>query len=246
MADEPKESPTIEKPKEAPKTEQPDIKSQVLSELENLGIQSPQQLQNMARASSEAGRLANMVGDLKREIEGLKSRPAPRHDDYEAPGEAVDLGKLIDQRLEGFWTRQVQQQQQAQARYLEQMNEVQGHPKYKELEGVFNKHISNPSVQALVASGQTDYAREFTRLVTTYQDKLIEKLSNQMGEFTSKAKVAPPHMESGTQSPPPEMEDVTQFRQKINKMTNRDNWRGTNEDVENLVSEMLNAPSPKR
>ena len=107
MAD--KESPTVEETQE---TEVVDDAKMLMEELKRLDIQTPKDIQNMAYASQETGKAWNEVGALRKEVERLKAEAAkPTESYYE--GESVDLGKVVEDKVQGVLNRYLEDQKQS-------------------------------------------------------------------------------------------------------------------------------------
>ena len=117
MAEKKKEELTVEEPileeptPEGPKPE--DMAKELLAKLESLGIDTPERIEGIANASRESGNIARQMGELRRQNyelqEMLKSQSKTQSTDTEY-GESVDLGNLIDQRLENFVNKLNKQQ----------------------------------------------------------------------------------------------------------------------------------------
>src|SRR5512137_368073 len=68
------EDPTIvETAPEAPKADAPNPHSDLLAELEKFGVKNAEQLQGRMVASEEAGRLANQLGGVRKEIAEMRA-----------------------------------------------------------------------------------------------------------------------------------------------------------------------------
>ena len=135
----PEEQPTLEdgepegRKEEGAQVSPEDQAKAILEELKALGVEKPEQIQNMATAASQAGVIANHLGEareeiarLKAELESIKSQtkqPSDTSDiDLYNMGETVDLGKLIENKLENFYvTKVLKPQQEATARYFEDL-----------------------------------------------------------------------------------------------------------------------------
>ena len=80
MADD--ERPNIEQPVEEPQPEpQVDETAALLEELKRVGVERPEQVANIHRASQESGRLAQMLGEerkrneeMQRQLQEIQSR----------------------------------------------------------------------------------------------------------------------------------------------------------------------------
>ena len=65
--EEQREMPTMPEAPKAPEQGPMESHMALIAELEKLGVQKPEQLQGMAVASEQSGKLANMLGEIRRE-----------------------------------------------------------------------------------------------------------------------------------------------------------------------------------
>ena len=211
--------PASNKPKE-PTVEE--LQADLMKQLDSYGIQNQQDLDNMAKASSESGRLANYLGQtrqenevLRREIQEMKQMLNNQYQQQQqqpatgdtGDGQSIDLEKMIEQKmtnvLHGF-VGQMNQQTNAQRAIV---SEIQNDPDYKAVAPVLENHLQNPNVQAAINNGQTTLQREYDRVVKAYQREMLRK-SQAVLQGLSDQRMAPPHTESHQISQPktPEQE----------------------------------------
>jgi len=239
------EKPTIEEPKEEPKKEvsAEDQAKAILDELGNLGIDSPEKIHNMAKASSEAGNLARMLGEvrqqndeMRRQIQNLSTTPQ-HHDNDEYGGESIDIRGVIRNELRGFYQDEIiKPQAEMTNRVYGELSAIQGDEDYHLVKDMWDEHWQNPSTQHRVQTNQTSPKREYDNLVKTYFRQSFRKTYDALkGVVETKAK--PPHMESGDQSHVvmPTSDDET--RDKVKKVVK--NSTGSDSDIEALVKAML-------
>lgn len=228
----------------------------VLAELERIGVKKPEQVANMARASSEAGRLANMVGEIRRENAELRriieqSVTKPQAQSWDGSPDTVDLGKLVEQSaakaVRGFYEEQVlKPQMQAREMLYRQMEEVQNDDDYPVVKDVFEQHIQAPRTQQALASGQTSLTNEYDRVVKQFYRKALGR-SRDLLKSLHDAGAKPgaktvPHMESGTgnQYVPPEQKPDT----KAKLVEIRKQSRGRDDDIDRMLDAILPNDDP--
>jgi len=244
MAEKQTEEPTVEEP--TPKEPKPeDMAKDLLAKLESLGIDTPERIDGIATASRESGNIARQMGEIRRQNaelqEALKNQIQTQSTDTEY-GESVDLGALIDQRLENFVGKLNKKQTEAQQRYYGELAAIESDDDYGLVKDIFEKHITSPKVQGLIAAGQTTAGSEYQKLVNTVMRESLKQSKDIIIGLTSKG-VTPPHVESGnTQSIalPTEEDEMTT---KVKRMTDRTNWQGTDQDILKLVKTLLPSDS---
>ena len=116
MADDPKtESMDVGEPKPVADSTDTDT-VELLETLKGLNLDTPEDIQNMAHASSQTGRAYNEVGELKTRLAQLEAQqtapqPQPAQEDVYG-GQGEDLDTAIQRSLGKFWTQKSQEQQQ--------------------------------------------------------------------------------------------------------------------------------------
>ena len=152
---------TVEEPKkDTPKPDE-DMK-ELRDALKALEIETPQDLQNMAHASSQVGKAHNEVGRLREEVKTLQNqiamsnqpvqRVTPSDDIYgEQP---VDLAQVIAP-IVGRETKKAvneavesmaEKQQESMRVYNQQMQKIQSEPEYNLLKTAFNTRVNDPEI----------------------------------------------------------------------------------------------------
>lgn len=202
------EKPTVEEPKV-----ETDDAAKLMEELSKLDIKTPEDVQNMAFASQEAGKAWNEVGALRKEVSRLTelSNTPPPVDDYS--GESVDLGKVVEDKVQGVLNRYLQGQQQAQQAAMMAMSEVRQDEDYHIVGPVFEKHINTPEMVMRLQNGQADYVKEYNKVSTKYYKNLAQRTSQYVEKFTSTQK--PPHMEQGESQTAPLTNRDTEKTEKL-------------------------------
>jgi len=241
------EQPTITEPTEpTPTNESAD--ADILAKLKELGADDPQKLENMAMASSQAGKLANDLGQTRAELAQVKEYLAkmqttdPQPYDY---NEGIDVGSVVRKEtrsvIQEIMAEQQENTRKAQEAYWKDMGEVQGDRRYGALKGAYEKHMANFNTQQKINLGKTTAMKEYQKVKDAYFDILEETQSN-FGK--TQAPVAPPHVE-GSEShsaPMPTMDDDR--KGKVKNLTDPSKgWSGTDENVKELVTAFMGADS---
>jgi hypothetical protein len=230
--------------------------AEILAELQKVGVKNPEQVANMARASSEAGRLANMLGEIRRENAELRriveqGQTRQPKSDWDGSPDTVDLAKLVEnasaKAVRGFYEENVlKPQMQARQMFYQQMEEVQGDDDYAVVKDVFEAHLQNPRTQSALSSGEATISGEYNKLVRKFYRQLADK-SRVVLESFQKAGAkpgakSPPHMESGTGSayvPPEQRAD-----QKAKLLDLKSKSRGRDDDIDAMLKTMFPDDDP--
>ena len=239
-------------PKGEPQGKPEDEAKLLVEELEKLGVNNPQELHNMANASSQAGKAWNQVGDLRKQNEMLQQKldqilsAQQRPQDPYADGDSIDLGKLIETKLDSFWSKKTSEQQEAEARYYGELSEVQNHPKFQAVEGMFQKHIATPRVQAMLRQGQTSLVKEFHNVKDTYMDELVRRSYNLHKNQMTPKESKPPHVESGETHTPniPQGNEERQENLKRTVKARADGTLSSDDSLQKIVNEFLPLDDP--
>ena len=232
---------------ETPPAEEPtENKMQaMMSTLDELGITNVEQLQNQAKASSESGRLANMVGELREEIAALKSQPvtppANEYDDSEVDIEAAirgAVGKEFDAREERIKQKNLARAQEAQA--------IRSNQHYNVVSKDFEQYMNTAQANARLSNGESP-TQIFNDMVNAKYRSLLQEVSTAATEAKGDPNTtAIPHVETG-QTPPPRIEPADEKKAKLNKL--QENWSGNDEDIEQALNALLpsgSLPMPTR
>jgi len=187
------------KPEGEPKGDTADL----LAELGKIGVETPEQLQGVVQASQQTGRAWNEVGELRKEVSQLKGAlgqaQTPSVDNLGAFGEpeqSVDLGSLIDQRLEAHEKKKGDMQRQAYGSYMQQMNEIVSDPEYGVVKEAFEKYIATPAAQFQIQTGATTIKDVYNKVARTYLRHLAMRSKNLI-EGYAEGQTKPPHIEAG-------------------------------------------------
>ena len=243
-----KESPVVEEPK---KEETVDDAQALMEELKRLDIQTPQDVQNMAFASQEAGKAWNEVGNLRKEVDRLTRMLSqqPKNENYYESGETVDLGKVVEDKVQGVLNRYLQQQQQSQMMAMKVMSEVKSDPEYGVVGDVFEKYINSPDAVMRLQTGQTDYKTEWLNTKSAYYRNLAKRSANQIEKYMNTNKNTPPHMERGESQTAPSTnrndEKVEKFKniKKAQKEGDLNSDQALEQIIKSVMPDLENDPS---
>jgi hypothetical protein len=248
MSDEKVESPVIEAPV-VPEPKPPEIdKESLLSELTKMGVRKPEEIVGMHQASREAGKLANMLGEVRNENAELKRMIQQMQQStsagYQSETPGVDLGQLIESKTETAVQRAVQrisqQQIEAQRTIRAEQAKIQNNKWFPAVKDVFEKYISNPNVQDRLMSGESTLTDEYRNVVDAYVDKMMQAQQNALSA-TQKPK--PPHVEQGdSQSVQkvPESDETKKKLRRISEERSKGNLE-SNKALDMLVKELFPA-----
>jgi CRISPR/Cas system CSM-associated protein Csm2 small subunit len=192
-------------PEPAPAKTEKSIAEEMLSELDRMGIKDPEQLGNMAKASSESGRLANMVGELRQQVQSMQQQQAPpqlpqqpqQYQDslYEDPEERP----LTRRELRDFYREIQDRQTEATKAAWGEYASIQQDPDYDMIKDQFEEVLKKPETQQALNLNQTTLRQIYndTRL-GTYRNLLMTMRGKLEGITEGSGKqTKPPHMESG-------------------------------------------------
>jgi len=235
------EQPTVTEPKEKEKTSE-SADSDILAKLKELDISDPKKLDNMAMASSQAGKLANELGTTRAELaqvkEYLATLQTPQQN-YDF-SEGIDVGSVVRKEtktaIQEYMKEFQENQRKGQEAYFRDMGMVQNDRRYPALKTAFEKHMQSFNVQQKISLGQTTASSEYSKIKDAYMDILEENLKS-VG--TPKAPVAP-HVESNMSHTVPMPTVDEDKKEKIkNRIDPSKGWSGTDENITDLVKDLM-------
>ena len=221
-----------EKAEEAPKGD-----DELVEALKELDITNPSQLQGMAQASSEAGRLANMVGELRAKVTELETRntpqPQPEPQGYESYGndDVVNLDSAIEKGvrkvMNDIATQSQQVQQQAVQRRNADIQRILNDRHYNLMSDAWNTYAQNPTVQQRFASGKSVY-EEYNEFRVEALDRLVRQGGNAAQANRTPGSDKVPHVETTQQGNP----NVLQPNPKDEQIKSlKEKWAGNDDDI---------------
>lgn len=232
------EKPTVEEVKAPEKpTGAEDVQS-LLSELNKIGATTPEKVQNMARASQEAGNLARILGEQRKINERLLSEVQALKTKGTYDEQSIDLGSLIDQKLTAHDQKRMQMQMEASRQVMGEMASIRGDEDYSMVSEIFEKHINSPATIFSIQTGQTTPSQEYAKMVRQYYRTLLKRSKDTISTLgTSAATATPPHMETGGVSPPVTNVSVDEKQERLKQA--QKGWAGTDRDIERLIDAVL-------
>ena len=225
MSEEAKAPETVPNPALTPPVEPkpPEIdKDSLLSELTKMGVTKADDLHNMKRASSEAGNLANLLGQARNETAELKRMiqqiQQGQNAGYQQPdAQPIDLGKVVEERVEAVFDRKTRQQLQAQEQIQAEIADIEADSKFPALQEVFQRHIGSNATQKRFRNGETTITKEYMRLKDVWMDKMLEAHTTALK--LTQTSVKAPHVESGDTHSPQLPAAATESAKKIRNIT---------------------------
>ncbi len=152
-----KEMPTLPESSKAPETGPMDTHQALIAELEKLGVQKPEQLQGMAVASEQSGKLANMLGEIRRENAELRrilqdtAKPKAAQDPYSS--EPINIEDVVERAVGRFYESKIlRPQQEAQQQFARQLKEVQEDKHFGVLGKQCEEYTKMPNVQYAIST----------------------------------------------------------------------------------------------
>ena len=259
MAEEDKQvaSPTLDEgtPQEAKAPEQgqpPNEMESLLSELQRIGVEKPEQIQNMFTASQQTGKAWNEVGDLRRELaeakQLIKSMNQPRQE-YSEYGEtpSVDLKKEMRNSLREFYMEDIlKPQQEMQQRVWRESQEIQSDEDYPIVKELWEQYTRTPEFGMKLQSGQTTMKEEFGKVTRRYYRELAKRSYDTLSGLNAKSRGDIPHMESGEERSIPTPPDADEKKDKLNRI-NKGRTEGSlssDKALENIIKTMLPEDDP--
>lgn len=200
------EEPKVKEPEK--KTEEPNVDG-LLAELKRFGVESAEDLSGKLEAGTQAGRLAQLLGDERkktleyeaklRELE--TARPVPKQDymDY-GEGQTIDIESAIERSVSKVINREKEQARKLQEENLKKWNFIQRDTNYNLVKDVWNAKLQDPNFVYQVQSGLVDPVQEYNNTVIGYMKTLLKQSHDTIKTMRGGPKEAP-HMETGEQTP---------------------------------------------
>ncbi len=232
-----------------PTIEEPSVDvDAVLKELEAIGKTTPESVRNMHTASQQTGRYANEIGELRQEIERMRTeanvpRQAPPRNEFDAEygGESVDLGRLVDDRLHKFWGDIQKQQAETYQRQVAEMNDIYTDEDYELVKDVWDQYAKTPNFNVKLNTGNTTLKGEYDKFVRSYFRQVALKSRDALVVATKGGKRTPPHIESGNQAPPSEEESGDKHK-NVRKIAAK--TQGSDADIDAMIGALLPKDDP--
>jgi hypothetical protein len=210
----------------------------LLAELEKFGVKNAEQLQGKMVASQEAGRLANQLGDARKEISEMRTfmerlahqKPAaqPKDDWGAEPAQqnagTIDLGNLVEQSIEKAITKRERVAMEQQKRAWDAWNRIQGDPDFHIVKDKWEAKLKDPQFAVRFQAGGVDPYAEYQELLRDTYKSAVARSAEIIKSLTTGAGPPKVHMEgqgkvSGmrTEQSPERDKTLNPLREKVNK-----------------------------
>jgi len=231
---------------EEPRTETrqtPNVNDDITATLQKLGISSKEQIEGMATASKETGRMAQILGDVRQELSQTQAQLRAMQQAQQSRQPEQDLYNDLDERpltmreLKSFYRDITEAQTTAQKQAWGEWSSIQNDPRYPAFKERFEKELQRPENQHALNTGQTN-------LRTLYKDVVVEGLmgvivgmKDKIDQTETPGKRTPPHMESQTPTTPTTEIDKTDIQERLAAATK--DRKGTDDDVRKMLDAIL-------
>jgi len=222
----------------------PEIQA-MLNKLNEIGIESPEQLENKAKAASESGRLANIVGELREEISKLKSQPQPTAKPEYGEGE-IDIEAAIGSAVSKALDVREAKAKQLHAARTKEAQAIRSSRDYNVVGKEFEQYMNSPDANFRLNNGDTPTTIFNDMVKDKYRNMMVEMKAAVESSSGNPGQTAIPHMES-TQTAPPRVTAADDKSAKLKKV--RENWAGNDEDIDRALNALLpsgSLPMPNR
>lgn len=180
----------------------------LLGELKKVNVSSVEELQGKLNASREAGHLANLVGDLRKEIAELKGnvqQPVQRVNlDNVQEGQTINLedviGKTVRRELTALEQDKMERQQKVQRAVSEAVTAITSDEDYPLVKEVWEQQMT-PDMIFKIQTGQVNPLKLYDQTVKRYLKTVTKKSLDAINMLSGKGNVAAPHVEHGEQVP---------------------------------------------
>ena len=243
--------PTLDEPTSEQDNAQIDM-NDVLSKLEKLGIERPEQIDGIYTASQQAGRTAELLGQERRAREQAEARlreyegraRKQEYDPYSDPGQGVDLRSLMKDVIRESIGEMTEEQQRVNLQYIQQETAIRNDKRYPLVKEVWDQHRNDPNTIMRIQTGQTNPKAEYDRVVIATLEKLALQSRDALVNLKKTGKADIPHMESrdSQTTPMPSVDD--EKAEKIKRQTKPENYDGSDDAIKGLVDTILPSSDP--
>lgn len=225
---------------------------EVMGMLKQFDIDSPEKVENVVRASQQAGRTAQLLGEsremnrqLMAKLEKLEKATQKAYQPNEYTEEKpIDLETSIEGVLERFWDKKQQEQIKMTQKQWAAFNEIQTDDDYALVKDAWESHTRQPDVAYSFQTGSVDPVKEYNKFVRKFQRKLLHRTRGLLEQVTTGTKkMIPPHMEQGTNVPPMPV-DPTEFMEKKKAIQEKYKGKPGNDGVTELLKELFPEGDP--
>lgn len=196
-----------EEPRKAEAKVEPKV-DDLIAELERAGVTNAEDLSGKLRAGSEAGRLAQLLGDerkrselLQQKLENTGAKPPPQQDFMDYPeGQTIDIETAIAKGVNKVLDKREAKAREVQQRSIEAWNRIQTDEDYHLIKDVWEEKLKDPGFVFKVQSGQIDPVSEYQSTLRGFYKTLLKK-SHETITTMKGGDLKPPHVETGGPTP---------------------------------------------
>ena len=183
----------------------------LVAELAKFGVENVSELSGKLEAGSQAGRLAQLLGDERKRTEALEAQlrtpptPAPKQDfmDY-GEGQTIDIEAAIERNVtksvKAVLDAEKQAQHDAYQANLQKWNHIQQDGNYGLVKEVWESKMKDPNFVYQVQNNIVDPVQEYNNTVVGYMKKLLKQSHDTITTMQGGPKPAP-HTEKGERMP---------------------------------------------
>ena len=210
MVDETGELPQAEEPTPQAEVEPKENVNDLIAELEKVGIDNPQQLQNKLEASAQVGKAFQMLGDERKTVAELQARidklmtqqAQPTEDQYYPEERQVNIQDEVRQGIRQEMVNMQRAQAQAHAASVQAYNFITSDKNFHLVKDVWDEKVKNPAYIAQVQSGQINPLLDYQNTVVDYFGKVAQRSLETIKKLSGSEVTPAPHVETGeTHSP---------------------------------------------
>jgi hypothetical protein len=205
MVDETQELPVAEEPTPQAEAEPKENINDLIAELEKVGIENPQQLQNKLEASAQVGKAFQMLGDERKTVAELQAKvdkltaqqPQPAEEQYYPEGRPVNIQDEVRQGVRQEVAMMQKAQAEAQAASVQAYNSIVSDKNFHLVKDVWDEKVKNPAYIAQVQSGQINPLLDYQETVVDYFGKVAQRSLETIKKLSGSEVTAAPHVETG-------------------------------------------------
>ncbi len=165
----------------------------------------------------------NQVGELRRELDGIRTQmqqnPAYQPEYGEQP---VNIKEIVGQEIRGAMGEMAQQQQQIQMKYLVERNDLIKRPGWKDVQPHYDKALMDPQIQFSMQSGKLTQDRLYSQINERVLMSRVNSMINNLPEGAISQAAPNAETSDRQKQPTPEVEAKRQRIEKAKEDQNVD------------------------
>jgi len=204
MVDETVELPVAEEPTPQAEAEPKENVNDLIAELEKVGIENPQQLQNKLEASAQVGKAFQMLGDerktvaeLQAKVDKLMTQQQPTEDQYYPEGRPVNIQDEVRAGIRQEMAEMQKAQAKAHEASIQAYNTITTDKNFHLVKDVWDEKVKNPAYIAQVQSGQINPLLDYKETVVDYFGKVAQRSLETIKKLSGSEITPAPHLETG-------------------------------------------------